>query len=80
MDEIAAATRVTKRTLYYHFESKDALLASVLETQHQLALAAFKTFGEQLTGPRKGLLTQCFRILRFGPILRAGQAPALRVS
>jgi len=27
MDEIAAATVVTKRTLYYHFESKDALLA-----------------------------------------------------
>ena len=50
MDEIAAATGVTKRTLYYHFESKDALLAAVLEAQHQLALAAFKTFGEQLSG------------------------------
>ena len=44
MDEIAAAASVTKRTLYYHFESKDQLLAAVLETQHHLALAAFRTF------------------------------------
>jgi AcrR family transcriptional regulator len=46
MDAIAAATRVTKRSLYYHFVSKDALLAAVLEAQHQLAVMAFKTFGE----------------------------------
>ncbi len=28
IDEIAAASHVTKRTLYHHFESKDALLAA----------------------------------------------------
>ena len=50
MDEIAAATAVTKRTLYYHFKSKDELLAAVLETQHRLALAAFRTFGDSLGG------------------------------
>jgi len=50
MDEIAAATKVTKRTLYYHFESKDALLGSVLDTQHELAVAAFETFGKGLSG------------------------------
>ena len=50
MDEIAGATKVTKRTLYYHFESKDALLTAVLEAQHQLALDAFRTFGDGLTG------------------------------
>jgi AcrR family transcriptional regulator len=38
MDAIAAATGVTKRTLYYHFESKDALVAAVLDHQHGLAL------------------------------------------
>src|SRR5437763_3834821 len=48
MDEIAGATKVTKRTLYYHFESKDALLTAVLEAQHLLALAAFRTFGDRL--------------------------------
>jgi AcrR family transcriptional regulator len=40
MDEIAASAAVTKRTLYYHFTSKDLLLAEVLEAQHALALAA----------------------------------------
>ncbi len=50
MDEIAVSARVTKRTLYYHFESKDQLLARVLEDQHHLALAAFKTFGDRLSG------------------------------
>jgi len=38
LDAIAAAAGVTKRTLYYHFESKDALVAAVLEAQHDRAL------------------------------------------
>lgn len=38
VDEIAAAADVTKRTLYYHFASKDDLLAAVLEEQRPLAL------------------------------------------
>jgi AcrR family transcriptional regulator len=63
MDEIAAATNVTKRTLYYHFESKDALLASVLEAQHPLALAAFKTFGDQLSGSPQKIVEALFRDL-----------------
>ena len=63
MDEIAAATKVTKRTLYYHFESKDALLASVLEAQHQLALAAFRTFGDQLSGSPQRIVDLMFRDL-----------------
>ena len=63
MDEIAAATRVTKRTLYYHFESKDQLLAHVLEAQHQLALAAFKTFGDRLSGSPEAIIDGLFREL-----------------
>ena len=38
VDAIAAAAQVTKRTLYYHFDSKDALVAAVLDMQHELAL------------------------------------------
>lgn len=38
VDTIAAASGVTKRTLYYHFDSKDKLLAEVLELQHELAM------------------------------------------
>jgi AcrR family transcriptional regulator len=50
VDEIAAAAKITKRTLYSHFRSKDALLAAVLESQHGLAFDAFQTFGEKLPG------------------------------
>ena len=60
MDEIAAAASVTKRTLYYHFESKDALLATVLEAQHRLALAAFRTFGDKLSGSPETIIDRLF--------------------
>ena len=63
MDEIAAATTVTKRTLYYHFTSKDALLAAVLEAQHRLALAAFRTFGDSLSGSPEDIIDTLFRDL-----------------
>ena len=63
MDEIAAAAGLTKRTLYYHFESKDALLATVLEAQHRLALAAFRTFGDRLSGRPEAIIDTLFRDL-----------------
>jgi len=63
MDEIAASAAVTKRTLYYHFTSKDLLLAEVLESQHALALAAFRTFGEGLAGSAESIIDQLFNDL-----------------
>ena len=63
MDEIAAATPATKRTLYYHFRSKDELLAAVLETQHHLALEAFRTFGDKLSGSPEAIVDTLFRDL-----------------
>jgi len=75
MDEIAAATAVTKRTLYYHFRSKDELLAAVLETQHRLALAAFRTFGDSLAALPRPSSTRCSGTSRRGPTSRAGPAP-----
>jgi AcrR family transcriptional regulator len=63
MDEIAAATTVTKRTLYYHFTSKDSLLAAVLDTQHRLALAAFRTFGDSLSGAPEAIVDGLFNQL-----------------
>ena len=52
VDEIAIAAKVTKRTLYYHFESKDALLAAVLERQHELAILTWDAFSSDLA-PRR---------------------------
>ena len=63
MDEIAAATDVTKRTLYYHFRSKDELLAAVLQGQHDLALAAFRTFGDKLSGSAEAIIDALFKDL-----------------
>ena len=63
MDEIAAETTVTKRTLYYHFKSKDQLLADVLEAQHHLAVAAFQTFSERLTGSPEAIVESLFHEL-----------------
>ena len=44
LDVIAETAGVSKRTLYYHFTSKDALLAAVLDAQHELALARFQNW------------------------------------
>ncbi|QQS10809.1 MAG: TetR/AcrR family transcriptional regulator [Rhodospirillales bacterium] len=60
MDEIAAAAKLTKRTLYHHFDSKDALLAAVLAAQHELALAAFRTFGHGLDGAPDAIVDKLF--------------------
>jgi len=66
VDEIAAAAKVTKRTLYYHFRSKDELLAAVLESQHQMALNAFRTFGDSLSGRPEKIVEQLFdQIMRW---------------
>lgn len=58
--EIAAAASVTKRTLYYHFRSKDDLLAVVLEAQHQLALTTFQGWAHRLSGKPEKLIETMF--------------------
>lgn len=63
VDEISAAASVTKRTLYSHFESKDALLKAVLEAQHALAFAAFQTFGRKLNGSPDEIVRSFFQEL-----------------
>lgn len=50
IDEIAAASQVTKRTLYHHFDSKDALLAAVLLAQHDEVFANADPYGVRLSG------------------------------
>ena len=63
MDDIAAATAVTKRTLYHHFTSKDALLGAVLDAQQELALAAFRTFGDRMAGSPEQMVAAMFEQL-----------------
>lgn len=60
VDEIAAAAKVTKRTLYYHFESKDDLLAAVLEAQHALAAGTFRSWTDKLKGSAEQVVDALF--------------------
>jgi AcrR family transcriptional regulator len=48
VDDIAEAAGVTKRTLYYHFDSKDALVAAVLAIQNELALARISQWAQNV--------------------------------
>ena len=42
VDAIAARAGVTKRTVYYHFKSKDDIVAEVLTDQHEYLLKQFQ--------------------------------------
>lgn len=50
VDAIAAKAGLTKRTLYYHFRSKDDLIAACLETRDQPNLALFQRWYAQAQG------------------------------
>jgi AcrR family transcriptional regulator len=50
VDGIADAAGVTKRTLYYHFDSKQAIVAAVLAIQQELALAEIQRWAKHVSG------------------------------
>ena len=60
VDEVAALAKVTKRTLYYHFTSKDDLLAEVLGWQAELAVARIRKYEQDYAGGAEKFLTVLF--------------------
>jgi AcrR family transcriptional regulator len=58
MDQIAERAKVTKRTLYQHFRSKDDLIAAALVHSSELALARLEQF--QLPTNRDAMIDSCF--------------------
>lgn len=60
VDAIAEAACVTKRTLYYHFESKDGLVAAVLEAQHQLAFERIQRWARKVSGSAGDMVESLF--------------------
>ncbi len=50
VDAVAEKAGVTKRTLYYHFKSKDDLVAAYLEGQDQPTLALYKRWYDESDG------------------------------
>jgi AcrR family transcriptional regulator len=60
VDEIAAFSGITKRSLYYHFKSKDELLAAVLDLQHELALARIRKYETRYRGAPDDIIDVLF--------------------
>jgi AcrR family transcriptional regulator len=52
VDAVAEAARVTKRTLYYHFASKDALVAAYLTARDAVTIETLRAVPEGRAGDR----------------------------
>jgi AcrR family transcriptional regulator len=63
VDALAAKAGVTKRTLYYHFKSKDELIAAYLEARDQPNLALFKRWFAETEGGLAAKVQGIFRNL-----------------
>jgi AcrR family transcriptional regulator len=60
VDAIAKAAGVTKRTFYYHFDSKQTLVAAVLAAQHDLALSRIERWAKSASGGPVALVEKLF--------------------
>ena len=63
VDAVAAAAGVTKRTLYYHFRSKDDLVAAYLTARDQPNLALFERWFTETEGNTAARVRGIFRRL-----------------
>jgi AcrR family transcriptional regulator len=60
VDEIAELAGITKRSLYYHFESKDELLAAVLDRLNDLFPAHIRKYEERYCGDPEEIVSILF--------------------
>lgn len=63
VDAVAAKAGLTKRTLYYHFRSKDDLVAAYLASRDQPNLALFKRWFDETEGGLPAKIEAIFRNL-----------------
>jgi AcrR family transcriptional regulator len=63
VDAVAAKAGLTKRTLYYHFRSKDDLVAAYLAARDQPNLALFKRWFAEASGELPDKVEAIFRNL-----------------
>ncbi len=64
VDEIADRAGFTKRTLYYHFDSKDALLAAVLDNRAGLSLARIEQWAKTGAATTEEVIDNLFTALK----------------
>lgn len=60
IDNIAARSGFTKRTLYSYFRSKDDLLAAVLNYHSELAMERLRKIGDRMPGDYSGMIDSFF--------------------
>ncbi|UFZ03623.1 TetR/AcrR family transcriptional regulator [Bradyrhizobium ontarionense] len=63
VDAVAETAGITKKTLYYHFRSKDDLVAAYLAARDQPNLELFKRWFDEATGPLPDKIAAIFRQL-----------------
>ena len=63
VDSVAEKAGLTKHTLYYHFRSKDELLAAVLDHRGELALERIQRWAAGLKGDAETFVEALFREL-----------------
>jgi AcrR family transcriptional regulator len=63
VDAVAEKAGVTKRTLYYHFESKNDLIAAYLDARDQPNLALFARWFQETDGPLAAKIEAIFKNL-----------------
>lgn len=73
VDAVAEQAGVTKKTLYYHFRSKDDLIAAYLQSRDQPNLAAFRRWFEA----GEGALPERLAAI-FDGLVRAARRPSWR--
>ena len=60
VDEVAAFAGLTKRTLYYHFPSKDDLLGGVLALQSELSVLRIRKYEKRYSGSATEIIDVLF--------------------
>ncbi len=64
VDAIADLADVTKRTVYYHFKSKDEIVTAVMEVQHLHLLAQYQTWLEPNSNTPREIVIGLFSKLK----------------
>ncbi len=64
VDAIADRACVTKRTVYYHFKSKDDIVAEVLENQHAYLLRQFQSWAGPDSADAVQMIENLFKQLK----------------